>query len=123
MVAEPAASRRQHLQASYGISTTDVTGLSGNGSGLMLTFIEVMVDSGLVGLPRTVAGQMAVQTAFGTARLMHESGEQASALKGKVTSPGGTTITGLQQLENTGFRRTLMAAVEAATMRSRELDS
>lgn len=101
-----------------------VTGLSGSGPAYVLTFIEAMVDGGvLVGLPRGVSEQLVLQTVLGTAKLLLESGEPAPTLKGKVTSPGGTSITGLQQLEQDGFRGTLMAAVEAATRRSKELGS
>ena len=99
-----------------------VTGLSGSGPGYVFTLIEALIDGGvLVGLPRPVAEQLVLQTVYGSAKLALETGEHPAVLKGKVTSPGGTTIAGIQALEEGGVRGTIMAAVEAATKRSREL--
>lgn len=99
-----------------------VTGLSGSGPGYVFTFIEAMIDGGvLAGLPRPVAEQLVVQTVYGSAKLALETGEHPAVLKGKVTSPGGTTIAGLNVLENGAFRGLVMSAVETATDRSREL--
>jgi pyrroline-5-carboxylate reductase len=99
-----------------------VTGLSGSGPGYVFAFIEAMVDGGvLAGLPRPVAEQLVLQTVYGSAKLALESGEPSAVLKGRVTSPGGTTITGLQVLEESGFRGTVMTAIESAAERSREL--
>lgn len=99
-----------------------VTGLSGSGPGYVFTFLEAMIDGGvLAGLPRPVAEQLALQTVYGSAKLALETREPAAVLKGKVTSPGGTTITGIQALEEGGLRGTIMTAVEAATERSRSL--
>ncbi len=99
-----------------------VTGLSGSGPGYVFTFIEALIDGGvLVGLPRPVAEQLVLQTVYGSAKLALETGEPPAVLKGKVTSPGGTTIAGLQALENGAFRGVVMDAVETATRRSREL--
>jgi pyrroline-5-carboxylate reductase len=99
-----------------------VTGLSGSGPGYVFTFLEAMIDGGvLAGLPRPVAEELAVQTLYGSAKLAMETKEPAAVLKGKVTSPGGTTITGIQALEEGGLRGTVMTAVEAATERSRAL--
>ena len=101
-----------------------VTGLSGSGPGYVFTFLEAMIDGGvLAGLPRPVAEQLALQTLYGSAKLALESNEPAAVLKGRVTSPGGTTITGIQVLEEAGLRGTVMPAIEAATERSRELGS
>jgi pyrroline-5-carboxylate reductase len=101
-----------------------VTGLSGSGPGYVFTFLEAMSDGGvLAGIPRPVAEQLALQTLYGSAKLALESNEPAAVLKGKVTSPGGTTITGLQVLEEAGLRGTIMKAVQAATERSKELGS
>lgn len=99
-----------------------VTGLSGSGPAYVFTFIEALSDAGVKnGLPRDVATRLAVQTVFGSAKLMLETREHPALLKEKVTSPGGTTIAGLQVLEQGGFRGTIMAAVESATIRSTEL--
>ena len=99
-----------------------VTGLSGSGPGYVFAFIEAMIDAGvLAGLPRPIAEQLTVQTVLGSARLAQESGEHPAILKGKVTSPGGTTIAGLQVLEEGALRGLVMGAVAAAAGRSREL--
>jgi len=99
-----------------------VTGLSGSGPGYVFTFIEALIDAGvLAGLPRPIAEQLVVQTVYGSAKLALETGEHPAILKGKVTSPGGTTIAGLHVLEEGALRGLVMSAVEAATERSREL--
>lgn len=99
-----------------------VTGLSGSGPGFVFTFIEAMIDGGvLAGLPRPVARQLVLQTVYGSARLALESGDEPGALKGMVTSPGGTTITGIHELEKGGLRSAVMSAVDRAAKRSTEL--
>lgn len=99
-----------------------VTGLSGSGPGYVFTFIEALTDGGvLAGLPRDTAAKLALQTVYGAAKLAVESGEHPAVLRGRVTSPGGTTITGLQVMEESGFRGTVMTAVAEAAERSREL--
>lgn len=99
-----------------------VTGLSGSGPAYLLQFVESLIDGGvLMGLPRPIARQLVVQTVLGTATMMLETGRHPAELKDLITSPGGTTITGLQVLEAAGLRGAVMDAVEAATLRSREL--
>ncbi len=99
-----------------------VTGLSGSGPGYVFAFIEAMIDGGvLAGLPRPVAEKLVLQTVYGSVKLALESGDPPAVLKGRVTSPGGTTITGLQVLEESGFRGAVMTAIESAAERSREL--
>ena len=99
-----------------------VTGLSGSGPAYVYLFLEALIDAGVkVGLMRAVASELALQTILGAAKLAAESGETPANLKAQVTSPGGTTISGLHILEKGGFRGLVMDAVEAATQRSKEL--
>jgi pyrroline-5-carboxylate reductase len=98
-----------------------VTGLSGSGPGYVAIAIEALTDGGVAaGLPRAIAAQLALQTVFGTAQLLR-SGIHPAELKDRVTSPGGTTIAGIAQLERAGFRSALIEAVRAACDRSKEL--
>jgi pyrroline-5-carboxylate reductase len=99
-----------------------VTGLSGSGPAYVFLVAESLIEAGvLVGLPRDVAERLAVQTLLGSARLLAESDEGAAALRAAVTSPGGTTAAGLRALEDRGVRAAFLAAVDAATTRSRQL--
>ena len=99
-----------------------VTGLSGSGPAYVALVIEALADGGvLCGLSRDVALTLAAQTVVGTARLVLEAGLHPAQLKDMVASPGGTTIEGLQVLEDRGLRAALIDAVEAATLKSRAL--
>lgn len=99
-----------------------VTGLSGSGPAYVYLMIEGLSDGGVAaGLPRDVATKLAAQTVLGAARMVLETGQHPGALKDMVTSPGGTTIEGLHELEKGKVRAALMNAVRAATEKSRKL--
>lgn len=99
-----------------------VTGLSGSGPGYVAVMIEALSDGGVAaGLPRAIATKLALQTVKGTAELLQASGMHPAELKDRVTSPGGTTIAGISQLERSGFRAALIEAVRAAWQRSSQL--
>jgi pyrroline-5-carboxylate reductase len=99
-----------------------VTGLSGSGPAYVFTFIEALIDAGLkVGLNRSDAELLVMQTVLGSVKLAMQSKEHPAQLRAMVTSPGGTTIAGLHELETAGFNGIIMDAVEAATERSKEL--
>ena len=100
-----------------------VTGLSGSGPAYIYLLVEALADGGvLTGLPRELALQLAAWTVQGAAKMVLETGRHPGELKDMVTSPGGTTIRGLEVLEERGFRSALIAAVKAAAERSRELN-
>lgn len=99
-----------------------VTALSGSGPAYFYFLIEAMTDAGiLLGLPRSLAADLLVQTALGAAVMLRDTGEHPVRLREAVTSPGGTTISAIRELERHGVRAALIAALEAARDRSREL--
>ena len=99
-----------------------VTALSGSGPAFLFVLIEAMSDAGVAhGLPRNEAMDLAAQTVLGSAKMVLETGEHPARLKDMVASPGGTTIQGLQALEEFGYRRAIQAAIGEAVRRAREL--
>ena len=99
-----------------------VTALSGSGPAYFFFLVEAMTDAGiLLGLPRAVAADLLVQTALGAAVMLRDSGEHPVKLREAVTSPAGTTINAIRELENHGVRAAFLAAIEAARDRSQEL--
>ncbi len=99
-----------------------VTGLSGSGPAYVAMMIEALADGGVAaGLPRAIASQLALSTVLGTAQLLQETQLHPAQLKDRVTSPGGTTIAGMRELERAGFRSALIEAVLAAKERSQQL--
>jgi len=99
-----------------------VTGIAGSGPAYVALLIESLADGGVAaGLPRPTALQLAIQTVLGTATLLQEEQLHPAQLKDRVTSPGGTTIAAVAELEAAGFRSAVIQAVQAATARSKEL--
>ena len=101
-----------------------VTGLSGSGPAYIFIIIEALADGGVkMGLPRAIALKLAAQTLLGSAKLLLETNIHPAALKDMVATPGGTTITAIHELESAKIRATLIRAVEAATIKSKSLNS
>lgn len=99
-----------------------VTGLSGSGPAYVFAVIEALTDGGVrMGLPSPIARKLATQTVLGAARMVHDSGEHPAVLRDRVTTPGGTTIAGLHEIEAGALRAVLSEAVRAATERAKEL--
>ncbi|WP_410656765.1 pyrroline-5-carboxylate reductase [Amycolatopsis sp. lyj-112] len=99
-----------------------VTALSGSGPAYFFFLVEAMIDAGiLLGLPRALAGQLIIQSAVGAAKMLAESDEHPVLLREAVTSPAGTTINAIRELEKHGVRAALLDAIEAAKDRSTEL--
>lgn len=99
-----------------------VTGLSGSGPAYIYMVIEALIDGGVkMGLARDVATKLAIQTVLGSAKLAKNSGLHPAILRDQVTTPGGTTINAIHELESHGLRAMLINAVVTATRRSEEL--
>ncbi len=99
-----------------------VTGLSGSGPAYIFIVVDALADAGVkMGLSRKDAQNLAAQTVMGAAKMLMETHEHPGQLKDRVTSPGGTAIAGIHTLEKGGLRTTLIDAVEAATLRAKEL--
>ena len=89
-----------------------------------LSFTEAMADAGVkMGLPRDMAYRLAAQTMVGSGQMVLKTGIHPAVLKDEVCSPGGSTITAVDQLEESGIRSTMMKAVEAAAKKCHQLGS
>jgi pyrroline-5-carboxylate reductase len=99
-----------------------VTAISGSGPGYIFFVVESMIEAGVhLGLPRSTAAELVVQTLVGSAKLLRDTGEHPVVLRERVTSPGGTTAAALRQLEDHKVRAAFLVAIEAARDRSRAL--
>lgn len=100
-----------------------VTALSGSGPAFVCTVLEGLISGAVkVGLPHAVATELAEQMVLGAAKRLREDGTPPAVLRDRVTTPGGTTIAGLHELEKGRLRASLMSAIEAAAARSREIE-
>ena len=99
-----------------------ITGLSGSGPAYIFMIIEAMTDAGVKqGIPRPTAARLSAQTVFGAAKLVIDTQKHPAILRDEVTTPGGTTISAIAELESHGLRTMLINAVATATARSKEL--
>ena len=99
-----------------------VTAISGSGPAYIFYVVEAMIEAGvLLGLPRATATELAVQTLFGAATMLRETGQHPTVLREQVTSPAGTTVAALRELDDHKVRAAFITAMEAARDRSREL--
>ncbi|MBA3233471.1 MAG: pyrroline-5-carboxylate reductase [Propionibacteriales bacterium] len=99
-----------------------VTAISGSGPAYLFFVVEAMIEAGVhLGLPRSTATELVVQTMFGSATMLRETGEHPTVLRERVTSPGGTTAAAIRELEDHKVRAAFMTALAAAAKRSREL--
>jgi pyrroline-5-carboxylate reductase len=96
-----------------------VTAISGSGPAYLFFVVEAMIEAGVhLGLPRTTATELVVQTVVGSAKLLRETGTHPTVLREQVTSPGGTTAAAIRQLEDHKVRAAFITAMEAARDRS-----
>ncbi|MGB7449975.1 MAG: pyrroline-5-carboxylate reductase [Ornithinimicrobium sp.] len=101
-----------------------VTALSGSGPAYIFYVVEAMIEAGvLLGLPRVSATELTVQTLYGAASMMRETGQHPTVLREQVSSPGGTSVAALRQLDDHKVRAAFLTAIEAAARRSRELSA
>ena len=99
-----------------------VTAISGSGPAYIFYVVEAMIEAGvLLGLPRATSNELVVQTLVGAAKMLKETGEHPTVLRENVTSPAGTTVAALRQLDDHKVRAAFLSAMEAARDRSREL--
>jgi pyrroline-5-carboxylate reductase len=101
-----------------------VTALSGSGPAYVFFVVEAMIDAAIaLGLDSETARELAIQTAYGAATMLRETGDDPVELRENVTSPGGTTAAALERLEAHEVREAFIAALTAAKLRSAELAS
>ncbi len=101
-----------------------VTAISGSGPAYIFYVVEAMIEAGvLLGLPRDIATELVVQTLYGAATMLKETGQHPTVLREQVSSPAGTSVAALRQLEDHKVRAAFLTAMEAARDRSRELSS
>lgn len=106
----------QHMDA--------VTAISGSGPAYIFYVVEAMIEAGvLLGLPRAIASELTVQTLYGAATMIRETGQHPTVLREQVSSPGGTSVAALRQLEDHRVRAAFLTAIEAAARRSAELSA
>ena len=118
----PAAPDRVVAADTLSVITTSGLAVLAALLGSPLYLDEALIDGGvLMGLPRQISRELAVQTVLGTAKMVQETGKHPAELKDIITSPGGTTIYGLQVMEENSVRGALIGAVQAASERSKEL--
>jgi pyrroline-5-carboxylate reductase len=99
-----------------------VTAISGSGPAYIFFVVEAMIEAGVhLGLPRSTATELVLQTVVGSAKLLRETGEHPVVLRERVTSPGGTTAAAVRELEDHKVRAAFLTAMEAARNRSRAL--
>jgi pyrroline-5-carboxylate reductase len=98
------------------------TALSGSGPAYVFLFIEALIDAGVhIGLPRNMAEKLAIQTIIGSTHAVQKTGKHPAELRNMVSSPGGTTVEALLQLEKGNFRSILLEAVAAAYNKAKHL--
>jgi pyrroline-5-carboxylate reductase len=101
-----------------------VTAISGSGPAYIFYVVEAMIEAGVVlGLPRATSTELVVQTLYGAATMIKETGQHPTVLREQVTSPGGTTAAALRQLDDHKVRAAFITAMEAAAERSHQLAS
>jgi pyrroline-5-carboxylate reductase len=101
-----------------------VTAISGSGPAYIFYVVEAMIEAGvLLGMPRTTSTELVVQTLYGAATMLKETGEHPTVLREQVSSPGGTTMAALRQLDDHKVRAAFVTAMEAAAERSKQLAS
>jgi pyrroline-5-carboxylate reductase len=101
-----------------------VTAISGSGPAYIFYVVEAMIEAGvLLGMPRATSTELVVQTLYGAATMLKETGEHPTVLREQVSSPGGTTMAALRQLDDHKVRAAFVTAMEAAAQRSKQLAS